>query len=272
MSSNSRTENPSIESYGETGVKSRHSTLPKSICARLDITHMRHKRYGRIAMVGFFCVLLHTDVSAETITDSALWTGGLFLWEREKNLHYSAEYQVRLDENMTALSSHFLELMTYKKAGESLLFNAGYRYTLRPDHDEHRLYVGGFWDMTRNAHSGVDDGERLRVVLQLGYQHDFNAKFDDRLMGSNSIRWILVASRQATEYIRPFLLAGVLTTWNDANSFGADKIRLGGGMAVTISNRSRLRAQYMFERSFFRSPLENTNIFWLRYEANFGIP
>jgi hypothetical protein len=233
---------------------------------------MRHKRYCRIAMLGIFCVILHTNAFAETITDSALWTGGLFLWEREKNLHYSAEYQVRLDENMTALSSHFLELMTYKKASESLLFNAGYRYTLRPDHNEHRLYVGGFWDMTRSAHSGVDDGERLRVVLQLGYQHDFNTKFDDRLMDSNSIRWILVASRQASENIRPFLLAGLLTTWNDANSFGADKIRLGGGMAVTISNRSRLRAQYMFERSFFSSPQKNTNIFWLRYEAYFGVP
>ncbi len=241
-------------------------------CTSLDITPMRYKRYCRVAMLGILCVILHANVLAETITDSALWTGGLFLWEREANLHYSAEYQVRLDENMTALSSHFLELMTYKKVSEALLVNAGYRYTLRPEHDEHRLYVGGFWDMTRNAHSGVDDTGRLRVVLQLGYQHDFNTKFDDRLMDSNSIRWILVASRQATENIRPFLLAGVLATWNDAYSFGADRIRLGGGMAVTISNRSRLRAQYMFERSFFRSPLKNSNIFWLRYEANFGIP
>ena len=165
-----------------------------------------------------------------------------------------------------------LEFMTYRKASKALLFSAGYRYTLRPDHDERRLYVGGFWDMTRKTHGVADDADRVRVVLQVGYQHDFNTKFDDRLMDSNSIRWILVASRQATEKIRPFLLAGVLTTGNDAHSFGADKPRLGGGMAVTISNRSRLRAQYIFERSFFRSPLENTNIFWLRYEANFGAP
>lgn len=83
---------------------------------------------------------------------------------------------------------------------------------------------------------------------------------------------ILIASRQATEKTRPFLLVGVLTTWIDAYNFGADKLRLGGGMAVTIGSRSRFRAQYMFERSFFRSPMINTNIFWLRYEANFGIP
>jgi hypothetical protein len=229
---------------------------------------MRNERYRRHALTGFLYVLLYSNASAETISDNALWTGGLFLWERGTNLHYSAEYQVRLDENMSSLSSHFLEFMAYKKANESLLINAGYRFTRRPDHDENRLYIGGFWDMTRSA----GDAERLRIVLQVGYQHDFNTQFDDRLMDSNSIRWILIASRQATENIRPFLLAGVLTTWNDAYSFGADRMRLGGGMAMTISNRSRLRAQYIFERAFFRSPMKNTNIFWLRYEANFGIP
>ena len=232
---------------------------------------MRYKHFGRLALSGIFCVVLCTNVSAEAITDNALWTGALFLWERDKNPHYSAEYQVRLDDNMTALSSHFLEFMAYKKVNEALLFNAGYRFTRRPDHDENRLYVGGFWDMTRSPHSPPDDADRLRIVLQVGYQHDFNTKFDDRLMDSNSIRWILTASRQATEKIRPFLLAGVLTTWNDAFSFGADKLRLGGGIAVTATNRSRIRAQYIFERSFFGSPLKNTNIFWLRYEASFGV-
>lgn len=226
---------------------------------------------SRLALAGVLCVVLQCDVVAETVSDNALWTGALFLWERDKNLDYSAEYQVRLDDNMTALSSHFLEFMAYKKANEALLFNAGYRFTRRPDHDENRLYVGGFWDMTRSTHGPPDDADRLRIVLQVGYQHDFNAKFDDRLMDSNSIRWILIASRQATEKIRPFLLAGVLTTWNDAFTFGADKMRLGGGIAVSTSNRSRLRAQYIFERSFYNSPIQQTNIFWFRYEANFGI-
>jgi len=211
------------------------------------------------------------NVAAETVTDSALWTGGLLLWENDNSFNFSAEYQVRLDENMSTLQSHFLEFMTYKKANESLLLNAGYRFTRRPDHDENRLYIGGYWDMTRQAQGSKYDSDRLRIVLQVGYQHDFKTVIEDRQMGSNSIRWILIASRQETEKIRPFVTFGVLTTWNDAYSFGADKIRLGGGLAVAMTNRSRLRAQYIFERAFFKSPQENTNIFWVRYEANFGI-
>jgi hypothetical protein len=237
-----------------------------------NISRMNRKSIGRHVLSTLLSLLLCSSVFGETESDSAMWSGGLFLWQTDSKLNFSGEYQVRLDQNMSALSSHFLEGMSYKKAGRSLLFNAGYRYTLRPDHDEHRLYIGGFWDMTRDRHSVVDDPGRVRIVLQVGYQHDFNVSIDDQFMDSDSIRWILIASHQASEKIRPFLIAGVLTSWNDAYSFGADKMRLGGGIAVTIGSRSRLRTQYIFERSFFRTPMKNTNIVWLRYEADFGIP
>jgi hypothetical protein len=232
---------------------------------------MRYEQIRRRALLGFFCLLLQSHASAETETDWALWSGGLFLWEDDNSFSYSAEYQVRLAENMSALSSHFLELMTYKKMNNALLFNGGYRYTRRPDHDEHRVYAGGFWDITQSVSGPSPDANDLRLVLQVGYERDFDVRFDDQAMNSSSIRWILVASRQTTEKLRPYLLAGLLTTWNDAYNFGVDKIRLGGGVAISLTDKSRLRAQYIYEKSYFRSPIKQTNIFWLRYEANFGI-
>jgi hypothetical protein len=66
------------------------------------------------------------------------------------------------------------------------------------------------------------------------------------------------------------LLAGVLTTWNDAYSYGIDKVRVGGGFVARISEQSRIRTQYIWEKAYFRTPNKQTNIFWLRYEANFG--
>jgi hypothetical protein len=237
----------------------------------ITMTGPAYSRIHRSALVFFSCLLFQCHALAETDTDSALWTGGLVLWERDNSPSYSAEYQVRLDENMTALSSHFLEFMAFKKVNNALLVNGGYRYTRRPDHDEHRVYMGGFWDITRTVQGPATDSRALRLVLQVGYQHDFDVNFGDQLIGSNSIRWILVASRQSTEKLRPFLLAGLLTTWNDAYSFGVDKIRLGGGVAISATSRSRFRAQYIFEKSYFRSPEKRTNIFWLRYEANFGL-
>ena len=223
--------------------------------------------YGGLACV---FMLFSSALAAQTTTDSALWSGGLFLIENDEGLDYSAEYQLRLDDHMSSFSNHFVELMGYSKRTTSLILNGGYRFTQRTDHVENRLYFGGFWDMTRSTERLWDLPDRLKVVLQIGYQHDFNARFDDRSMGSNSIRWILVASKPGTDKVRPFLLAGVLTTWNDAYNFGIDKIRLGGGAVFKLTERSRLRCQYIWEAARFMTPKKHTNIIWLRYETSLG--
>jgi len=213
---------------------------------------------------------LVSDLSAETLTDTALWAGGIALFEDQKRLDFSVEYQARFDENVSSLNNQFLELQAYRKTTPSLLVNGGYRFTHRQDYDDHRLYIGGFWDMTRSAQKDRYDPDKLRVILQFGYQHDFNASFDDMLISSNSVRFVFFASRRLSEKVRPMLLAGVLTTWNGAYSYGVDKIRLGGGFVTQLTDQSRFRAQYIWEKAYFRSPNKQTNIFWLRYEANFG--
>jgi hypothetical protein len=111
---------------------------------------------------------------------------------------------------------------------------------------------------------------QFRATLQFGYQHDFHTLVNDKFIGSNSIRWILVASKPVTKTITPFLLGGVLTTWNDANSFGIDKIRLGGGIVFHMTKHSRLRSQYIWEEARFMTPQKRTNILWLRYEMILG--
>lgn len=215
-------------------------------------------------------LLLSNSLAAETETDSALWAGGLFLTERDKGLDYSVEYQLRLDDQMSSFSSHFLELLGYRKTTRSLLLYGGYRYTRRSDHNENRLVFGGFWDLTRLNKPVWQNPDRFKAILQIAYQHDFNVKFDDLLQDSNSIRWILVGSRPVTPTITPFFIAGILTTWNESYSFGVDKVRLGGGLSWKMTDRSRLRAQYIWEKFLFRTPKKQTNIIWLRYEMALG--
>ena len=217
-----------------------------------------------------FLLVVYSVLAEGTTYDSALWSGGLVLFENEDSIDYSVEYQLRLDDHMSSFSNHFVELMGYQKINENLLLNGGYRFTQRTDHVESRLYFGGFWDLTRTARGIAIRPDQFRATLQVGYQHDFNAKIDDRFMGSNSIRWVLVASKPATKKITPFLLAGVLTTWNSAYSFGIDKIRLGGGIAYHATERSRLRMQYIWEEARFMQPKKRTNILWLRYEMIMG--
>ena len=207
-------------------------------------------------------------VSAET--DHALWGGALVLVEDSAALDYSVEYQFRLGDNMSSLSNHFVEFLGYHKATPNILLNGGYRFTRRDSRNEHRLYLGGFLDLTRTER-GLDfmqDG--YRATLQLGYQRDHDVKFDDELMDSNSIRWILVTSKQVSAAFKPFVLAGILTTWNDAYDFGIDKTRLGGGFHYQFDRHSRIRAQYIWERSEFSTPEKETHIIWLRYERRFG--
>jgi len=225
------------------------------------------------ALVLLIAVLLITSsrvFAEDTETDSAFWSGGLFVFENENSLDYSVEYQLRLDDHMSSFSNHFVELLGYKKVNENLLVNGGYRYTRRTDHAESRLYFGGFIDLTKTAKGIVINPKQFRAILQVGYQHDFNTKVDDMYMGSNSIRFVLVTSKPLTERTTPFLLAGVLTTWNDANSFGIDKVRLGGGIAYQSTQRSRVRVQYIWEDARFLTPQKHTNIIWLRYEMILG--
>ncbi len=209
-------------------------------------------------------------VAQETVTDSALWSGGLVLWEHKRSLDYSVEYQLRLDDHMSSFSNHFVEFMGYKKINENLLFNSGFRFTKRTDHAESRLYLGGFLDLTETEMRIRANPNQFRATLQFGYQHDFHVSNNDKFMGSNSLRLILVASKPATKKITPFALAGVLTTWNDAYSFGIDKIRLGGGIVFHMTEHSRLRSQYIWEEARFMTPQKRTNILWLRYEMILG--
>ena len=74
-------------------------------------------------MIPFLVTILMiqgSNLSAETEKDNALWAGGLVLIEREKGLDYSAEYQLRLNENMSSFSNQFLEVMAYRKTTQAL--------------------------------------------------------------------------------------------------------------------------------------------------------
>jgi len=215
-------------------------------------------------------LLLCGSLAAETTTDTALWTGGIVFFEKEKDLNYSAEYQVRLNDDMSSLSSHFLELMKYHSVADRLLLNGGYRFTIRPDHVENRLYLGGFLEITPTPKPPEENPNRFKAILQVGYQHDFNVEFDEQLMDSDSIRGIVHLSKPINKTIAPFVMAGALTTWNDAYSLGLDKTRLGGGVVIKMTKGSQLRCQYLWEESYFMTPEKHSNIIWLRYELIFG--
>ncbi len=204
---------------------------------------------------------------AESDTKNAIWNSAFIHLPGSYGLDYSVEYQLRHDIDRNSLSSQFGEFSVYRKLHEYFRFYGGYRFTSRPDHEEQRVVVGGFWDITPYRKSVTETGlDPFRLILQVAYQHDFNIEFDDVLMGSDSVRCVLVAEKSLTKKIQPFLMTGVLTTWNDAYDFGIDKLRIGGGVVYKLFKNNQLRIQYILEKNLFMDSPSFTNIVWVRYE------
>ncbi len=54
------------------------------------------KKGIRAALLIMLWFVSSSSVAHESVTDSALWSGGLVLWDYKDSLDYSVEYQLRL--------------------------------------------------------------------------------------------------------------------------------------------------------------------------------
>ena len=206
-------------------------------------------------------------VAEDIPSDWELWSGGLIRLNRDKPLDLSLEYQIRLDDDLRALKSHFFEVHGFKRVSRSVELSGAYRLTLRPDHTEHRLMLGGFIRQTFGEGRPSVDRSEFFVVHQMAYQRDFNVKFGDRLIDSNSVRWVISAVKPVSKRIAPLLIGGALATWNEAQDFDLDKLRLGIGVRINRTDNDRFRVQYMLEESRLTDPVTRSNIIWVRYEV-----
>jgi hypothetical protein len=200
-------------------------------------------------------------------SDWELWSGGLFRLNRLEPLDLSIEYQVRLDDNMRALKSHFFELQGYHRIKRWLEFSGAYRLTIRLDHTEYRLMAGAWMRQTLGEGRPSVRGESgFDLVHQVAYQRDFNVRFTDDLIDSNSVRWVMTLTKPLSARVAPLFILGALGTWNEEYDFGLDKLRLGFGVRINHTAKTRFRMMYIFEESRVTDPRERSNIIWIRYE------
>ena len=74
-------------------------------------------------IAGLLMIVSSSVFAQDTIYDNALWMGGLVLFENEDRFDFSVEYQLRLDDDMSSFSNHFVEFMGYNKVNENLVLN-----------------------------------------------------------------------------------------------------------------------------------------------------
>ena len=181
---------------------------------------------------------------------------------------YSGEYQVRLTENFQELKSHFVELSGFYKANPRFQSNFGYRFTIRPDRNESRLFAGVFYRTTLVKPNPQSGKFGLRLTHQVMYQRDFNADFNDVLLSSSTVRYALYLTKPFTPVWHGLVIAGGMYTWN-AEYTGIEKLRAAVGVRIVRKNNDGISLLLMRERGN-QPPVKTTaTIIWLRYEAAF---
>lgn len=225
----------------------------------------------RVLRVPLMVVLLTAGIADSGVAqgaDSQLWSSMYFKRERPgRAMDFSAEYQVRLKDDLTSLKSHFFEIAAYHQATARIELIGGYRFTIRPDRQESRLLAGAFLRHGLDRERTESDNG-FRVIHHVLYQRDFNASFNDVLLDSSSVRYVLMVSKPLNEMVTPFLVAAGLYTWND-EYMGLEKLRFAAGLAIKTHGNDRLKLHYVYEKKASVDPPQFANILWLRYEVIF---
>lgn len=216
-----------------------------------------------------FALLGTSSICGAQSTGWGLWSGVLVRdFRHDSRFDYSGEYQVRLKEDFQELKNHFFEFAGYYRATTRLQSNFGYRFTIRPDRNESRLFAGLFYRTTLVKPNPALNKLGLRLTHQLMYQRDFNAEFNDVLLDSSTVRYAFYLTKPFSSVWHGLVIAGGMYTWN-AEYTGLEKLRAAVGVRILRKNNDGISLLLMRERG--NRPPEKTTatIIWLRYETAF---
>jgi hypothetical protein len=218
----------------------------------------------------FVVVLLgFASICGAQSTGWGLWSGVLVRdFRPDSRFDYSGEYQVRLTDDLHELKSHFFEVSGFYKANPKLQSNFGYRFTIRPDRNESRLFAGLFYRTTLVRPNPALNQLGLRLTQQLMYQRDFNAEFNDVLLDSSTVRYALYLTKPFTPVWHGLVIAGAMYTWN-AEYSGLEKLRAAIGVRIQRKNDDGISLLLMRERRNQPDLTATETIVWLRYEVAF---
>jgi hypothetical protein len=224
---------------------------------------LRKARLFAVVLLGI------SSICSAQSTGWGLWSGLLVRdFRPDSRFDYSGEYQVRLTDDLHELKSHFFEVSGFYKANPKLQSNFGYRFTIRPDRNESRLFAGLFYRTTLVKPNPQSGKFGLRLTHQLMYQRDFNAEFNDVLLDSSTVRYALYLTKPWTPVWHGLVIAGAMYTWN-AEYTGLEKVRVAIGVRIRRKNNDGISLLLMRERRNQPERTTTATIVWLRYEVAF---
>jgi len=123
---------------------------------------MRHLGILLFSFLLFFC--FSTSVSAQNRTDFGLWTGLRLNQKIVKNFNASLRGQVRLDGNANYFDAAFANIALGYKFHKMIGISAGYRYSIKPERNSHRVYGD-----VKFSYSPEKSGVVLKIRLRAQY-------------------------------------------------------------------------------------------------------
>lgn len=144
----------------------------------------------------FFLAILFASISYQSKAqqaDSSSWDNQLYLGNRyawsSNDWRYSAEFQIRLDENVNALQQYFFEGVATYMPNKHWEFVPDFRYTLHTDRNEFRPGLGVIYKSLWTK----------KQINQLAHQFKWQADIEGDGTFKHGVRYILFYNRGLIE-------------------------------------------------------------------------
>jgi len=233
---------------------------------KINLTNMkRYKDASHYVLVlGIGVLLLLSSVALyaqQSVKDNQLWQGINLEYKANDNLTFNLSDQVRLNQNIAKFQLNLINFEAIYKTSKILRIASGYRFSLMPVVDRHRLYVE---PQLRHEIKKINTKIRLHTKFQY--------EFDKRQNNTTHLRPMLFAQYEPEfpDRIEPFLATELFYRLSpDSN---ADQFRIYTGLDYKFTKEIIIRVAYIHARNFNVELPIHSNIFFASLNVEIDPP
>lgn len=205
-------------------------------------------------------LLFFTTLSAfaQSEQDIELWQGISLESEVLKDLTLRLDDQLRLDNNIFNFKLNLINLEATYKVNKFFRGFGGYRYTLLPVVNRHRLYAGGL------LRKEVD-------ILQTEFQFrtTFQYELDKKQNTSSHLRPMFYAQYEPKGVkFEPYFGAELFYRLDGEDTGGAEQYRFYLGVDYELTSKNILRAGYVYEQDIKGASPIQSHAFMLGFKMD----
>lgn len=192
-------------------------------------------------------------VGAQAIQDLQLWQG-LIVQKTffQGKLQASLTEEVRLKNNLAEVGNAYTDLSLHYRLVKRLNLGAGYRYSIRPEVNTHRIYT----DLTFRPKFE----SRFSLTLRTRLQHDRNpVETDTYLRPRLNVFYNIKGTK-----LEPFVGAEPFLFLHGANSL-VDSYRIYAGLRYPLRKKVELRLGYILDQELQDPTPSRNHVLSLRF-------